>query len=44
LNLSVVFKYFGVASVSYIVYIIFVNLKYWIITSKFEGLFNAGVF
>jgi uncharacterized membrane protein YwzB len=37
-------EYFGVASVSYIVYIIFVNLKYWITTSKFEGLYNAGVF
>jgi hypothetical protein len=31
-------------SVSYIVYIIFVNLKYWTITLKFEGLYNAGVF
>jgi hypothetical protein len=31
------------ASVSYKVYIIFVSLKYWTITSKFEGLYNAGV-
>ena len=44
IEFSVVFKYFGVASVSYIVYIIFVSLKYWIITSKFEGIYNAGVF
>jgi len=32
------------APVSYIVYIIFVNLKYWTITSKCEGLYNAEVF
>jgi hypothetical protein len=43
-NISVLHGLHDSASVSCIVYIIYVKLKYWTITSKFEGLYNAGIF